>query len=66
MDELLERQDDHDDRVVLKELALPTIIAQIQIRNTFRLAWLLPKDDTLLQSGRPLGRNVYFIWFPRV
>ncbi|KIJ27363.1 hypothetical protein M422DRAFT_191181 [Sphaerobolus stellatus SS14] len=66
MDELLERQDDHDDRVVLKELALPTIIAQTQIRNTFRLAWPLHKDDTLLQSGRPSGRNIYFIWFPRV
>ncbi|KIJ44771.1 hypothetical protein M422DRAFT_251754 [Sphaerobolus stellatus SS14] len=35
MDELLERQDDHDNRVVLKELALPTIVAQTQIRNTF-------------------------------
>ncbi|KZV72961.1 hypothetical protein PENSPDRAFT_544579, partial [Peniophora sp. CONT] len=25
-----------------------------------RLAWPLHKDDTLLQSGRPTGLNIYF------
>ncbi|KAI0028060.1 hypothetical protein K488DRAFT_16794, partial [Vararia minispora EC-137] len=25
-----------------------------------RLAWPLHKDDTLLQSGRPTGFNIYF------
>ncbi|KAI0314321.1 hypothetical protein OF83DRAFT_1064034, partial [Amylostereum chailletii] len=28
-----------------------------------RLAWPLHKDDTLLQSGRPMGLNVYFCIF---
>ncbi|KAI0064998.1 hypothetical protein BV25DRAFT_1772244, partial [Artomyces pyxidatus] len=26
-----------------------------------RLAWPLHKDDTLFQSGRPTGLNIYFI-----
>ena len=26
-----------------------------------RLAWPLHKDDTLLQSGRPTGLNIYFV-----
>ncbi|KAI0264992.1 hypothetical protein BC834DRAFT_807188, partial [Gloeopeniophorella convolvens] len=25
-----------------------------------RLAWPLHKDDTLFQSGRPMGLNIYF------
>ncbi|KZV63643.1 hypothetical protein PENSPDRAFT_589582, partial [Peniophora sp. CONT] len=28
-----------------------------------RLAWPLHKDDTLLQSGRPTGLNIYFVPF---
>ena len=28
-----------------------------------RLAWPLHKDDTLFQSGRPTGLNIYFIPF---
>ncbi|KAI0322384.1 hypothetical protein OF83DRAFT_1049414 [Amylostereum chailletii] len=28
-----------------------------------RLAWPLHKDDTLLQSGRPTGLNIYFSLF---
>ncbi|KAH9038025.1 hypothetical protein EDB83DRAFT_1740733 [Lactarius deliciosus] len=30
-----------------------------------RLAWPLHKDDTLFQSGRPTGLNIYlsFFWF---
>ncbi|KAI0245333.1 hypothetical protein BJV78DRAFT_1399550, partial [Lactifluus subvellereus] len=28
-----------------------------------RLAWPLHKDDTLFQSGRPTGLNIYFIFF---
>ena len=28
-----------------------------------RLAWPLHKDDTLFQSGRPSGLNIYFIFF---
>ena len=27
-----------------------------------RLAWPLHKDDTLFQSGRPLGLNIYFCY----
>ena len=27
-----------------------------------RLAWPLHKDDTLFQSGRPTGLNIYFIY----
>ncbi|KAF8269727.1 hypothetical protein EI94DRAFT_1573166, partial [Lactarius quietus] len=27
-----------------------------------RLAWPLHKDDTLFQSGRPTGLNIYFIF----
>ncbi|KAN0135339.1 hypothetical protein V8E53_006904, partial [Lactarius tabidus] len=26
-----------------------------------RLAWPLHKDDTLFQSGRPTGLNIYFL-----
>ncbi|KAI0058641.1 hypothetical protein BV25DRAFT_1810314, partial [Artomyces pyxidatus] len=26
-----------------------------------RLAWPLHKDDTLFQSGRPTGLNIYFV-----
>ncbi|ETW85387.1 hypothetical protein HETIRDRAFT_311073 [Heterobasidion irregulare TC 32-1] len=26
-----------------------------------RLAWPLHKDDTLSQSGRPTGLNIYFV-----
>ena len=29
-----------------------------------RLAWPLHKDDTLFQSGRPTGLNIYFCLFP--
>ncbi|ETW85423.1 hypothetical protein HETIRDRAFT_309384, partial [Heterobasidion irregulare TC 32-1] len=29
-----------------------------------RLAWPLHKDDTLSQSGRPTGLNIYFCAFP--
>ncbi|KAI0035511.1 hypothetical protein K488DRAFT_43059, partial [Vararia minispora EC-137] len=29
-----------------------------------RLAWPLHKDDTLLQSGRPTGLNIYFLIWP--
>ena len=29
-----------------------------------RLAWPLHKDDTLLQSGRPTGLNIYFARSP--
>ena len=29
-----------------------------------RLAWPLHKDDTLFQSGRPTGLNIYFFSFP--
>ncbi len=28
-----------------------------------RLAWPLHKDDTLFQSGRPTGLNIYFTLF---
>jgi hypothetical protein len=28
-----------------------------------RLAWPLHKDDTLFQSGRPTGLNIYFTFF---
>ena len=28
-----------------------------------RLAWPLHKDDTLFQSGRPTGLNIYFLLF---
>ena len=28
-----------------------------------RLAWPLHKDDTLFQSGRPTGLNIYFVSF---
>ncbi|KAI0274343.1 hypothetical protein BGY98DRAFT_920836, partial [Russula aff. rugulosa BPL654] len=28
-----------------------------------RLAWPLHKDDTLFQSGRPTGLNIYFSTF---
>ncbi|KAI0247494.1 hypothetical protein BJV78DRAFT_1133152 [Lactifluus subvellereus] len=27
-----------------------------------RLAWPLHKDDTLFQSGRPTGLNIYFVF----
>ncbi|KAH9961441.1 hypothetical protein BGW80DRAFT_1132089, partial [Lactifluus volemus] len=27
-----------------------------------RLAWPLHKDDTLFQSGRPTGLNIYFLF----
>ncbi|KAI0269442.1 hypothetical protein BC834DRAFT_820057, partial [Gloeopeniophorella convolvens] len=27
-----------------------------------RLAWPLHKDDTLFQSGRPTGLNIYFLY----
>ncbi|KAH9990523.1 hypothetical protein BJV77DRAFT_1123881, partial [Russula vinacea] len=27
-----------------------------------RLAWPLHKDDTLFQSGRPMGLNIYFVF----
>ena len=29
-----------------------------------RLAWPLHKDDTLFQSGRPTGLNIYFFTSP--
>ncbi|KAI0265616.1 hypothetical protein BC834DRAFT_824840 [Gloeopeniophorella convolvens] len=29
-----------------------------------RLAWPLHKDDTLFQSGRPTGLNIYFCSVP--
>ncbi|KAI0065257.1 hypothetical protein BV25DRAFT_155728 [Artomyces pyxidatus] len=29
-----------------------------------RLAWPLHKDDTLFQSGRPTGLNIYFVAIP--
>ncbi|KAI0260906.1 hypothetical protein BC834DRAFT_830964 [Gloeopeniophorella convolvens] len=29
-----------------------------------RLAWPLHKDDTLFQSGRPTGLNIYFPFYP--
>ncbi|KAH9963560.1 hypothetical protein BC827DRAFT_1128734, partial [Russula dissimulans] len=28
-----------------------------------RLAWPLHKDDTLFQSGRPTGLNIYFAFY---
>ncbi|KAF8273904.1 hypothetical protein EI94DRAFT_1563234, partial [Lactarius quietus] len=28
-----------------------------------RLAWPLHKDDTLFQSGRPTGLNIYFYFY---
>jgi hypothetical protein len=30
-----------------------------------RLAWPLHKDDTLFQSGRPTGLNIYFLFYFR-
>ncbi|KIJ54246.1 hypothetical protein M422DRAFT_126076, partial [Sphaerobolus stellatus SS14] len=38
-------------------------IGTIQRLGSHLLAWPLHKDDTLLQSGRPSGRNIYFIRF---